>query len=316
MIVDPRWPKASIWLAGDADDPEILVVGVPSSRASMGSSRADLAPLEVRNRLERFSTFHGELGVDFGSVAVRDLGNWAVSELGMAPMITEVMKLAAKLPEASLRLFIGGDNAITRPLVAAEAEDLSRMGLITFDAHHDVRSLKDGPTNGTPVRGLIEEHALPGPNVVQIGMHSFANSAHYRNYCDEVGITVVTVEQVERIGIAAAVDVALNQLSAFCEKIYVDVDVDVLDSAFAPACPGARPGGLTVRQLSRGVARCAAHPSVTTMDFVEVDPTRDVNHQTLDVLAHLLLTAVAGYATRRIFPQVVPPGYDDQVTRR
>src|ERR671910_162067 len=111
MIVDPRWPKASIWLAGDAADPELLVVGVPSSRASMGLSRADLAPLEVRNRLERFSTFHGELDVDFGSVAVRDIGNWAVSEVGMASMITEVMKLAANLPQASLRLFMGGDNA-------------------------------------------------------------------------------------------------------------------------------------------------------------------------------------------------------------
>jgi len=298
MTTDPGWPKASIWLAGEAADPDVLVVGVPSSRASIGSSRADLAPLEVRHRFDRFSTFHGELGVEFGSVAVRDMGNWAVSEMGMAAVIPEVMRLAAGLPAARLKLFIGGDNAITRPLVAAQSQDLSKVGLITFDAHHDVRSLRDGPTNGTPVRGLIEEHGLPGRNVVQIGIHSFANSTHYRNYCDEVGITIVTDSQIEAIGIDAAVDVALNQLSVFCEKIYVDVDVDVLDRAFAPACPGARPGGLTVRQLSEGVARCAAHPAVTAMDFVEVDPTADVNHQTLDVLAHLLLTAAAGYAMR------------------
>jgi len=298
MTTDPSWPRAGTWLAGEAAEPELLVVGVPSSQASIGSSRADLAPLEVRHRLHRFSTFHGELGVEFGSVAVRDLGNWAVSELGMGQMITAISELAASLPEARLKLFMGGDNAITRPLVAAQAEDLSDVGLITFDAHHDVRSLKDGPTNGTPVRGLIEEHGLPGRNVVQIGIHSFANSAHYRDYCDEMGITVVTVEHVERVGMEAAVDVALSQLGSFCGKIYVDVDVDVLDRAFAPACPGARPGGLTVRQLSQGVARCAAHPTVTAMDFVEVDPTADVDHQTLDVLAHLFLTAVAGYASR------------------
>jgi formiminoglutamase len=298
MTPDPRWPKASIWLTEESSDPELLVVGVPSSRASIGSSRADLAPLEVRQRLDRFSTFHGELGVDFGSVAVRDVGNWAVSEIDMAPMVTEVMRLAETLPEAGLTLFLGGDNAITRPLVASRDMDLSKVGLITFDAHHDVRSLKDGPTNGTPVRGLIEEHGLRGSNVVQIGIHSFANSAHHRNYCDEVGITTVTVGQVEQIGVKAAVDVALNQLSSFCETIYVDVDVDVLDQAYAPACRGSRPGGLTVRQLSEGVAMCAAHPSVKAMDFVEVDPTADVNHQTLDVLAHLLLTAVAGFARR------------------
>lgn len=298
MTADPSWPKADLWLAGEHAEPELLVVGVPASRASIGSSRADLAPLEVRHRLDRFSTFHGELGVDFGSVQVRDVGNWAVSEMEMAPMIPEVMKLAGALPEARMKVFIGGDNAITRPLVAAQAEDLSGVGLVTFDAHHDVRTLKDGPNNGTPIRGLIEEHGLPGANVVQIGIHSFANSAPYRNYCDEVGITVVTAEQVERIGMKTAVDVALSQLSAFCDRIYVDVDLDVLDRAFAPGCPGARPGGLTVRQLSRGVAQCAAHPSVTALDFVEVDPTTDVDHQTLDVLAHLLLTAVAGYAIR------------------
>jgi len=298
MTSDPAWPKAGLWLTGDQDEPEVLVVGVPSSRASIGASRADLAPLEVRHRLDRFSTFHGERGVDFGAVRVRDMGNWAVSEMEMAPMISEVMKLAGALPDAGIKVFLGGDNAITRPLVAAQAEDLSGVGLITFDAHHDVRTLKDGPTNGTPIRGLIEEHGLPGGNVVQIGIHSFANSALYRDYCDEVGITVVTTEHVERIGMKTAVDVALSQLSAFCDRIYVDVDLDVLDRAFAPACPGARPGGLTVRQLSQGVALCAAHPSVRALDLVEVDPTADVDHQTLDVMAHLLLTAVAGYATR------------------
>jgi arginase family enzyme len=275
----------------------LLVVGVPSSKASIGGSRAELAPLEVRERLDRFSTYHGELEVDFGSVPVRDLGNWPVSELGIDSVVEGVAELAASLPDAEMTLFLGGDNAVTRPLVAALSGDLASVGLITFDAHHDVRDLGNGPTNGTPVRGLIEEHGLPGGNVVQIGIHSFANSAPYRTYCDDAGITTVTVGDVEREGMANVVDAALSRLSA-CSKIYIDVDVDVLDRAFAPACPGARPGGLTVRQLAEGVARCAAHPSVVAMDFVEVDPAADIAHQTLDVMAHLFLTAAAGFATR------------------
>lgn len=283
----------------ESEDPEILIVGVPSSRSSLTESRADLMPLELRHRLDRFSTFHSELGVDFGSLPVRDVGNWPVSELDMVPLVDEVMLMAKALPGVPLKLYLGGDNAITRPLVAAELDDLTSVGLITFDAHHDVRVLDDGPSNGTPIRGLIEEHDLPGGNVVQIGIHSFANSRKYRTYADQAGITTVTVEQVERIGIRTAVDVALSQLSASCDVIYVDVDVDVLDSAFAPACPGARPGGLTVRQLAQGVARCAGHPAVRAMDFVEVDPTMDTNHQTLDVTAHLLLSAAAGFAAGR-----------------
>lgn len=298
-ILDPHWPRADVWLANESPQPEVVVVGVPSSKASLSPSRADLAPLEVRDRLHRFSTFHGETGVDFSAVAVRDMGNWAVSETDPVPLVGEVMRLAGALPEAPLHLFLGGDNAITRPLVAARSEKLSRVGLITFDAHHDVRALANGPSNGTPVRGLIEDHGLPGANVVQIGIHSFSNSAPYRAYCDENGITTVTADQVERIGMRTAVDVALNQLGSTCDTIYVDVDIDVLDSVFAPGCPGARPGGLTVRQLSEGVARCAAHPIVDAMDFVEVDPTLDHGGRTIDVMAHLVLTAVAGYASRR-----------------
>lgn len=297
-IADPNWPRADVWLAGESSDPEVLVVGVPSSKASLSPSRADLAPLAVRDRMHRFSTYHGELGVDFADVRVRDVGNWPVSQFDRVPLIGEAMRLADGLPAADLTLFLGGDNAITRPLVASLAADLARVGLITFDAHHDVRSLENGPTNGTPVRGLIEEHGLPGGNVVQIGIHSFANSAVYRAYCEETGITTVTVEQAERIGMKATVDGALSQLSAACETIYVDVDIDVLDRAFAPACPGSRPGGLSVRQLAEGVIRCAAHPSVRAMDFVEADPEADIDNQTMDVMAHLVLSAIAGYATR------------------
>jgi formimidoylglutamase len=296
-IVDPYWPRASVWLNREDPDPEVLVVGVPSSKASLSPSAADRAPMEVRHRFDRFSTFHGELGVDFEGVRVRDLGNWAVSQLDPTTMIAEVTRLAQDLPAAGMRLYIGGDNAITRPLVAAMSDDLMSVGLITFDAHHDVRSLENGPSNGTPIRGLIEEHGLPGANVVQIGIHSFANSAAYRAYCDDQGVTTVTVTEVEHGGMESVVRDALNRLSD-CERIYVDVDIDVLDRVFAPACPGARPGGLTVRQLATGLATCAADPRVTAFDFVEVDPTADVGAVTLDVTVHLILTAVAGYATR------------------
>jgi formiminoglutamase len=295
---DPNWPQANVWLASESAEPDLLVIGVPSSSSSLTPSRADLTPLEMRHRLEHFSTFHGEIDVDFSTVRIRDMGNWAVSEIGPVPLIGELMRLAGDLPETDLKLYVGGDNAITRPLAAAETDDLSKLGMITFDSHHDVRSMDNGPSNGNPIRGLIEEHGLPGRNIVQIGIHSFSNSEHYRAYCDDTGITTVTVEQVEKIGMRAAVDVAVSQLATTCDSIYVDVDLEVLDRVFAPGCPDARPGGLTVRQLSEGVRRCAAHHPVRAMDFVEVDTTRDVDNATLDVAAHLLLTATAGFATR------------------
>jgi formimidoylglutamase len=299
-INDPNWPRADVWLAQDHPDPEILVVGVPSSQSSLSPSRADLTPLRLRDRLSRFSTFHGEWGVDFGGVTVRDEGNWPVSGLDMHQMPETVEQLAGALPPVPLTLYLGGDNAITRPLVRSLATDGKRVGLITFDAHHDVRVLDLGPTNGAPVRGLIEEDGLPGANVAQIGIHSFANSSGYRGYCEEQGVTVLTIGDIEQRGIDSVVEDALTVVTVKCDVIHVDVDIDVLDRAHAPACPGARPGGLGVRELAEGVRRCARHPKVGSIDFVEVDADADRDGITLDAMAHLLLSAVAGYAERSL----------------
>jgi formimidoylglutamase len=297
-INDPHWPRADIWLAQENPDPDILVVGVPTSRASLSPSRADLAPLQVRERLSRFSTFHGEWDLDFGEVGVRDEGNWPVSELDMYQMPEVVEELAVSLSRGPLTIYLGGDNAITRPLARSLSTDRSTVGLITFDAHHDVRSLDLGPTNGTPVRGLIEEDGLPGGNVAQIGIHSFANSSEYRAYCDEQGISVFTVADVAQRGIGSVVEDALTVMGVKTDAVHVDVDIDVLDRVFAPACPGSRPGGLTLRDLAEGIRVCARNPKVAAIDFVEVDPSSDRDGLTLDTMAHLLLSAVAGYAER------------------
>jgi arginase family enzyme len=155
-----------------------------------------------------------------------------------------------------------------------------------------------GPTNGTPVRGLIEEDGLPGSNIIQIGIHSFANSADYRSYCDEQRVGVITVADVEDRGVVTVVDDALARLAHSCDAIYVDVDIDVLDRSLAPACPGARPGGLGIRDLAEGVRRCARHPLVRAVDFVEVDAEADRDGITLDALAHVFLAATAGYTER------------------
>jgi formimidoylglutamase len=265
----------------------------------LSPSRADLTPLAVRDRLARFSTFHGEWGIDFGGITVSDEGNWAVSELDMHHMPDAVEQLSRSLPEVPLTIYLGGDNAITRPLVRAVAAERARVGLITFDAHHDVRTLALGPTNGSPIRGLIDEDGLSGANVAQIGIHSFANSAEYRAYCDDQGITVLTVGDIEQRGIGSVVEDALTVLTTKCDAIYVDVDIDVLDQALAPGCPGSRPGGMRVRDLAEGVRRCARHDKVIAMDFVEVDADADRDGLTLDAMAHLVLASVAGFSERR-----------------
>jgi formimidoylglutamase len=297
MISDPLWPRADGWLGSADADPDLLVVGVPSSSASLRPSQAWRAPAAVRAALTGFSTFDSETGADLATVRVADLGDWPVDGLDMQVMPGEVERLTQELPESPVRAFLGGDNAITRPLVRSLG-DLAEVGVLTLDAHHDVRVTDSGPNSGSPIRGLIED-GLPDGRVIQIGIHSFANSRGYRAYCEEHGIEVVTMATVDEVGVGWVVTTALNDLALRCRWIYVDVDLDVLDAAFAPGCSGARPGGMTPRQLAAACRAAGRHEAVRAVDFVEVDPARDRDGMTVMNMANAFLAFVSGLAGRK-----------------
>ena len=250
--------------------------------------------------LGRFSVWDSEDRIDLRSLEVADRGDWPVETLDMHATLENVTLLARDLPTGPVHAFIGGDNAITRPLVRGLAgDDLSRVGVLTLDAHHDVRSTDAGPTNGSPIRGLIED-GLPDGRVTQVGIHSFANSAQYREFCDDHGIEVVTMASVDEVDAGWLVWSALDDLAQRCDWIFVDVDMDVLDIAFAPGCPGSRPGGMTPRQLAAACRAAGSHPAVRAVDFVEVDTNRDPSGMTIMNMANAFLAFSSGLARRGV----------------
>jgi arginase family enzyme len=295
---DPNWPRASVWLGGEhADTPvaTLQVIGAPVRLGSISGGRFDLAPQEIRAALERFSTYDGE--VDVRAVRARDAGDLAVATKRPEDARDEIAgAVGGSLPHSDAVLLLGGDNSITRSGVRGLGSDLQRIGLLTLDAHHDLRDTSDGLSNGNPVRALLED-GLPGRNVVQIGIQPFANSPEYAAMARDSGITVVTADEVRRRGMEAVVSEALERLGAL-EAIYVDLDVDVLDRAFAPACPGSRPGGLTPAEVQAAARMCGAHPDVLAIDLVEVDPERDVADATVLATASFLLAFASGLARR------------------
>jgi formiminoglutamase len=302
---DPQWPRASAWLAGDLRDEEapvlgepLRVVGAPCSVGSISPSEAWRTPPAVRQALARLSAWDPVTGRDLAGMDVADLGDWDVAELELARAVEVMLHHAGSLdPAAAVHVFLGGDNAVTRPCAAGLlGPDLGRVGLVTLDAHHDVRHLDDGPRNGTPVRGLIED-GLDPTHVVQIGIGRFTNSAAYAAWCDAQGIRWVTAPEVHDRGIDAVVGDALDHLEG-CDAIYVDLDVDVLDVAHAPACPGARPGGLTPDQLYRAATLLGSEPRVRGADLVEVDAASDHDGRTVMATAQTLLAFAAGVASR------------------
>jgi formiminoglutamase len=301
MPNDPNWPRASAWLAGDhlpGTVASLSVLGAPLHVGSITPGRCDLAPAAIREALGRYSTFDPETGVDVRSLAVSDIGDVDVAdsrpEDALDPLSDAVR---SALQRADVVVVLGGDNSVTRPACHGVVDSLDRLGLLTLDAHHDLRDVGDGLSNGNPVRALLAD-GLPGPNIVQMGIAPFANSPAYADVAREAGVTVLTVEAARTKGAGAAVGEALMYLAERVDRVYVDLDIDVLDRAFAPGAAGSRPGGLLPEELFRVARICGQHPLVGAIDVVEVDPTRDVSDVTALAAARCLLSFASGVVGR------------------
>jgi formiminoglutamase len=290
---DPLWPRAAGWL-GAGGDGRLGLVGVPLSRTSISPSSAHRTPAAVRAALARFPTWHAGLDVDLPAIV--DHGDLDVAELTGRAAVDAVQSGLAALPAAELLVLLGGDNLVTWPAVRALAGDLGRVGVLTLDAHHDVRGFHAGPTNGTPIRGLMEA-GLRGRNVVQVGIADLTNSREYREWCAARDVRVVPLTEC-RGRVAEVVRRQLDRLAEDCDWIYVDLDVDVVDRAFVPGCPGARPGGLQPHELLDAAVEAGRHRAVRAVDVVEVDAAADRDELTVQLAAMCLLSTAAGYASR------------------
>lgn len=269
------------------------MLGAPFSSLSISGARCDLLPDAVRKALWTFSTFSG--AVDLRSFPVSDLGNVIIDASDADESLRRIRKACEELPEIPVAV-IGGDNSVTAPAMMGTVG--VGGGLITIDAHHDLRDYRrDGISNGSPVRVLLDEGVEPG-HIWQIGIAGFVNSETYSEYARQRGIRVIALSEVKRYGIRTHLENALAELSA-ADGVYVDIDVDCVERALAPGAPAAQPGGLMPQDLTTAAFICGADPNVRALDIVEVDPSRDVADSTTRLAALILLNFFAGVASRR-----------------
>lgn len=304
LFTDDHWPRAGRWPTADAlaasDTVDVGVIGVPTWRTSLSATGAHATPSAVRDAVQRYGTFAA--GTDWPTVA--DFGDVVEPDGDGESEAIEAVRSAAS--RASLVIALGGDNALTYSVaLGAAGERLREAGLITIDAHHDLR---DGVSNGSPVRRLLEA-GLDGSRVVQLGIADFANSAFYDRRAADAGITVVRRDEFERVPLERIAGDALAVAGASAGPIHVDVDVDVCDRSVAPACPASVPGGLSAYQLRRTVRLLARDPRVVSFDIAEVDATRDaVDGRTVRLCALIVLEAIAGFGERSAVPAELAEG--------
>jgi arginase family enzyme len=289
------WPNLADLLTHDEGAP-VGLVGAPLAAGSVSPGRCDLAPAKLRETLWRIGRYNVETRHELSSM-IRDHGDVDLFDLGIAQAFDPIRDAVAEsVGRHGLTLLVGGNNAVTRPGVHGLGVPLDRVGLITLDAHFDMRDTKDGLSNGNPVRALIED-GLPGANIAQIGLAPFANSKAMHDDALAAGNLVVTIGEVKDSGILAAVERALEHV-AQCEAILVDCDIDVIDRSQFPGAPGARAGGMDSSDFFAASRRLAAEPLVKVIDLTEWDPPLDGGDLSALTAARWIAEVLTGFESR------------------
>jgi len=293
--VSTAWPNLSELLVDDPSVP-IGLLGAPLTAGSVTTGSCDKAPALLRQTLRRVGRYDIETGESLFT-PIHDQGDVEVACLTIEEATDPIRDaVATSIGKHALTLLAGGNNAITRPAVLGLGIPLSHVGLITLDAHFDMRELDDGLSNGNPVRALMKD-GLPGNNIAQIGLASFANTAKMHRDALDAGNLVVSVEDVRRDGIGKCVELAMEHM-AHADAIVLDCDIDVIDRAQMPGAPGARPGGMDVSDFFSAVRRIAADHRVRVIDLTEWDPSLDSTDLSALTAARWVAECVAGFENR------------------
>jgi formiminoglutamase len=283
---------------------DVGLISIPLSKSSITPNSTYAAPNALREVFTGFTTYSPDFDVDIASLRVRELGEVSIPVMDIPESvrnIEECLEACFRQPEGFFPVIVGGDHSVTAPAVRAycHAHPDQQVGLIHFDAHNDVRVLDHGPTNGTPIRSILQSGIrVDGSNIAQIGIHGFMNSSHYKKWVEAHGATIFTGRQVRRDGIENVLERAIELAANRTDAIYVTVDIDVLELGYSAGTGVAGPEGIHPTDLFEAMFTLGQRREVVAVDFVELDPRRDIAQITTRTFASALLTFLGGLFLR------------------
>ena len=256
---------------------DVAILGAPFDGATTFRAGARFGPAGIREASLLLRPYNDALDVaPFSEVQVADAGDAPASPIGVEAGHRAIEESARAAIEAGgVVVGLGGDHSVSLPLLRAAAAQHGRLALLQLDAHTDTWDSYFGEryTHGTIFRRAIEEGIIDPSASVQIGLRGSLYSASDLDENRELGFGTLLARELDGVGVAGALELIRSKLGG---PVYVTVDIDVLDPAFAPGTGTPEAGGLTSREvlaLLHGLAEL--QPEIAGADVVEVSPPYD-----------------------------------------
>ena len=277
---------------------DVAIVGAPMDDLVSDRPGARFGPRGIRS-----ASFGPGPSVDVGidplvALRVVDFGDAPVVPADAALSHAAIERTVGEVLAAGvLPIVLGGDHSITEPNVRACAAVNGPVGLIHFDTHTDTAAEVFGVelSHGTPMYKLVETGLVDPRRYAQIGLRGYWPGEAEFAWQGEQGITAFPMSDVRELGIGVVVERTLPTIGP--GPVFLTVDVDVLDPAFAPGTGTPEPGGMTSADLLWACRTLAAGLELVGADVVEVAPTEvgsaDLTALVADRIVREILTGVA-----------------------
>jgi agmatinase len=283
---------------GDLDGVDVAIVGAPTDDLVSDRPGTRFGPRAIRAASCPPGP-HLEAGTDaFAALRVLDFGDAAVVPADPVTTHAQIERTVREVVAAgALPVVLGGDHSVTEPNVRAVASRHGRVGLVHFDTHTDTGTEVFGVehSHGTPMYRLVRDGHVDGSRYVQIGLRGYWPGEAEFAWQRQEGITSIVMHDVREIGIREVVERTVATVSD--GPVFLTVDVDVLDPAFAPGTGTPEPGGMTSADLLWACRELARRLELVGMDVVEVLPSAigsaDVTALVADRTVREALTGVA-----------------------
>ena len=267
---------------------DIAIIGAPVDMGVVGRPGARYGPRAIRQAdywpkpAKSSNLYHLNLEVfPLKEMNVVDFGdaNCPPSSLEKSHEAVE-NKVTEALDADAIPIVLGGDHSITLPSATAVAKKYGygNVGMVHFDAHADTGDSTYGDvliSHGSPMRRLIESGAIPGKNFVQVGLRGPWPPPVDQKWMKDQGMRWHLMAEIEKKGFDSVLEMAISEALDGPDKLYISVDVDVMDPAFAPGTGTPEPGGISSLELLRAIREIVLSKGMVAMDVVEVAPVYD-----------------------------------------